>query len=36
VLGWKEIDATRGALIKATVLEQTRTLLNSWRAESAG
>ena len=36
VLGWKEIDAARGALIKATVLEQTRTLLNSWRAESAG
>ena len=36
VLGWMEIDAARGALIKATVLEQTRTLLNSWRAESAG
>ncbi|WP_266157074.1 TetR family transcriptional regulator, partial [Dyella silvatica] len=32
VLGWKEIDAAKGALLKANVLEQTRTLLNSWRA----
>lgn len=30
-LGWKEIDAAKGALIKATVIEQTRTLLESWR-----
>jgi TetR/AcrR family transcriptional regulator, regulator of cefoperazone and chloramphenicol sensitivity len=35
LLGWKEIDAAKGALLKATVLEQTRTLLNSWRAVSA-
>jgi AcrR family transcriptional regulator len=34
VLGWKEIDATRAALIKANVLEQSRTLLNSWRVDS--
>lgn len=33
VLGWKEIDAEKGALLKANVLEQTRTLLNSWRTE---
>ncbi|HEY9133026.1 MAG TPA: CerR family C-terminal domain-containing protein [Dyella sp.] len=33
VLGWKEIDAEKGALLKANVLEQTRTLLNSWRIE---
>jgi AcrR family transcriptional regulator len=32
LLGWKEIDAAKGALLKANVLEQTRTLLNSWRA----
>ena len=31
LLGWKEIDATKGALLKAIVLEQTRTLLQSWR-----
>jgi AcrR family transcriptional regulator len=31
-LGWKEIDATKGALLKKTVIEQTRTLLESWRA----
>lgn len=30
-LGWKEIDAAKGALLKATVIEQTRTLLESWR-----
>jgi AcrR family transcriptional regulator len=30
-LGWKEIDATKGALIKSSVIEQTRTLLESWR-----
>ena len=35
VLGWKEIDAANGALLKATVLEQTRTLLNSWADLSA-
>ena len=35
LLGWKEIDAAKGALLKATVLEQTRTLLNSWRVASA-
>lgn len=29
-LGWKEIDAAKGALLKNTVLEQTRTLLESW------
>jgi AcrR family transcriptional regulator len=34
LLGWKEIDAAKGALLKATVLEQTRTLLNSWRIAS--
>jgi len=34
-LGWKEIDAVKGSLIKANVLEQTRTLLNSWRVEPA-
>lgn len=31
VLGWKEIDAAKGELIRATVLEQTRTLLQAWR-----
>ncbi|GLQ48470.1 transcriptional regulator [Dyella lipolytica] len=31
LLGWKEIDAAKGALLKATVLAQTRTLLDSWR-----
>lgn len=31
-LGWKEIDAQRSALIKKTVIEQTRTLLESWRS----
>lgn len=30
-LGWKEIDAAKSALIKATVLEQMRVLLNAWR-----
>ncbi|MBB6245546.1 CerR family C-terminal domain-containing protein [Rhodanobacter sp. A1T4] len=34
LLGWKEIDTAKGALLKATVLEQTRTLLNSWRVVS--
>ena len=29
-LGWKEIDANKSALIKKTVIEQTRTLLESW------
>jgi AcrR family transcriptional regulator len=32
-LGWKEIDAAKAALLKATVMEQTRTLLESWRSE---
>lgn len=32
-LGWKEIDAAKGALLKATVIEQTRTLLESWRVK---
>jgi TetR/AcrR family transcriptional regulator, regulator of cefoperazone and chloramphenicol sensitivity len=36
LLGWKEIDAAKGALLKATVLEQTRTLLNSWCVASTG
>jgi AcrR family transcriptional regulator len=31
MLGWKEIDAPKGALLKATVLDQTRTLLQAWR-----
>lgn len=30
-LGWKEIDAAKSALIKTTVLEQMRVLLNAWR-----
>lgn len=30
LLGWKEIDAAKGALLKTVVLEQTRTLLKSW------
>jgi TetR/AcrR family transcriptional regulator, regulator of cefoperazone and chloramphenicol sensitivity len=30
LLGWKEIDAAKGALIKADVQAQTRTLLQSW------
>jgi TetR/AcrR family transcriptional regulator, regulator of cefoperazone and chloramphenicol sensitivity len=30
MLGWKEIDASKGALLKATVLDQTRTLLQAW------
>ena len=31
MLGWKEIDAAKGNLIKTAVLEQTRTLLQAWR-----
>src|ERR1700722_7954967 len=31
MLGWKEIDAAKGALLKVTVLDQTRTLLQAWR-----
>lgn len=31
-LGWKEIDAAKGALVKRTVIEQTRILLESWSA----
>lgn len=30
-LGWKKIDAAKSALIKATVLEQMRVLLEAWR-----
>lgn len=33
-LGWKEIDAAKGTLLKATVMEQTRTLLESWQVRS--
>jgi TetR/AcrR family transcriptional regulator, regulator of cefoperazone and chloramphenicol sensitivity len=36
LLGWKEIDAAKGALLKTTVLEQARTLLNSWCVASTG
>jgi TetR/AcrR family transcriptional regulator, regulator of cefoperazone and chloramphenicol sensitivity len=32
LLGWKDIDAAKAALIKSTVLEQTRMLLESWAA----
>lgn len=32
-LGWKEIDAAKGALIKNTVIEQTRVLLEHWSAQ---
>lgn len=32
-LGWKEMDAAKAALLKATVIEQTRTLLDSWRVK---
>lgn len=35
LLGWKEIDEAKGALIKATLLQQTRTLLDSWRVTPA-
>lgn len=31
LLGWKEIDAAKATLIKTTVQEQTRILLESWR-----
>lgn len=31
-LGWKAIDAAKGALLKATVMEQTHTLLESWQS----
>ena len=34
-LGWSEIDAAKGALLKLTVMEQTRTLLESWSARTA-
>jgi TetR/AcrR family transcriptional regulator, regulator of cefoperazone and chloramphenicol sensitivity len=36
LLRWKEIDATKVPLIKAAILEQTRTLLESWHAAAAG
>jgi AcrR family transcriptional regulator len=32
LLGWKEIDAAKGALLKTTLLAQTRILLESWAA----
>lgn len=32
-LGWKEIDAPRARLLKSTLIEQTRTLLESWKAK---
>jgi TetR/AcrR family transcriptional regulator, regulator of cefoperazone and chloramphenicol sensitivity len=35
LLGWKEIDAAKSVLIKNAVLEQTRVLLESWRAPAA-
>ncbi|GLQ98765.1 CerR family C-terminal domain-containing protein [Dyella mobilis] len=35
LLGWKEIDAAKSALIKSALLEQTRTLLESWRAPAS-
>lgn len=31
MLGWKEIDTAKGTLLKATILDQTRTLLQAWR-----
>ena len=33
LLGWKEIDAEKGELLKATVHAQTRTLLEQWSRE---
>jgi AcrR family transcriptional regulator len=35
ILGWKEIDAPRAALIKAFLLAQARVLLQSWAAGGA-
>jgi AcrR family transcriptional regulator len=35
VLGWREIDAQKGELIKETVRTQARALLQMWHAESA-
>jgi TetR/AcrR family transcriptional regulator, regulator of cefoperazone and chloramphenicol sensitivity len=35
LLGWKDFDDAKVALIKQTVLEQTRTLLESWRVPQA-
>ncbi|QNK01408.1 CerR family C-terminal domain-containing protein [Dyella telluris] len=32
-MGWKEMDAAKATLLKATVIEQTRTLLESWRSK---
>jgi AcrR family transcriptional regulator len=34
LLGWTEIDAHKGALLKATVRQQTRTLLEKWSEEA--
>lgn len=34
LLGWKEIDAAKGALLRSVVLEQIRTLVDSWRVDS--
>jgi AcrR family transcriptional regulator len=31
LLGWKDINKARGTLLKVTLLEETRTLLESWR-----
>lgn len=35
LLGWQEIDAERAALVKATVREQTLTLLRLWHGEAS-
>jgi AcrR family transcriptional regulator len=34
LLGWSEIDAEKGELLKATVREQTRVLLETWSREA--
>jgi AcrR family transcriptional regulator len=36
LLGWKEIDAKKGELLKATVRAQTRTLLEYWSSGASG
>jgi TetR/AcrR family transcriptional regulator, regulator of cefoperazone and chloramphenicol sensitivity len=33
LLGWKELDASKGEMIKHTLREQTRTLLEQWNLE---
>jgi AcrR family transcriptional regulator len=35
MLGWKEMDAAKAALIKTTILDQTRSLLQAWRNEQS-